>query len=160
MPQCQFLFSIVFVFQKSYTGYILGIGRNEARSSYFFRHEVESKAETEEGQEAATPGGGAGAPLAAPPYGVGPLGASDIAASPIKSLRRENPKSIDVFLDKVPQRHRHQRGDSGDRILYSDTLPGWGIAPPPGAEGSTGSYVVHLSLPWCDLSVIMSFVSS
>jgi hypothetical protein len=35
MPQCQFLFSAVFVFQKSYIGNILGIGRNEARSSYF-----------------------------------------------------------------------------------------------------------------------------
>jgi hypothetical protein len=30
----------------------------------------------------------------------------------------------------------------------------------PEAEGSTGSYVVYLSLPWCDLYVIMSFVSS
>jgi hypothetical protein len=30
----------------------------------------------------------------------------------------------------------------------------------PGAEGSIGSFVVHLSLPWCDLYVIMSFVSS
>jgi hypothetical protein len=30
----------------------------------------------------------------------------------------------------------------------------------PGAEGSTSSYVVHLSLPWYDLYVIMSFVSS
>ena len=27
MPQCQFLFSAVFVFQKSYSGNILGIGR-------------------------------------------------------------------------------------------------------------------------------------
>jgi hypothetical protein len=31
-----FLFSVVFVFQKSYTGNILGIGRNKSRSSYFF----------------------------------------------------------------------------------------------------------------------------
>jgi hypothetical protein len=70
----------------------------------------------------------------------------------------------------------------GDRSLCSGTLPGWGIAPGaisidstaifiavvvshdeegvvlPEAEGSTGSYVVHLSLPWCDLYVIMSFV--
>jgi hypothetical protein len=29
------LFSVVFVFQKSYIGHILGIGRNEAQSSYF-----------------------------------------------------------------------------------------------------------------------------
>jgi hypothetical protein len=28
----------------------------------------------------------------------------------------------------------------------------------PKAEGSTGSSVVYLSLPWCDLYVIMSFV--
>jgi hypothetical protein len=73
MPQCQFLFSAVFVFQKSYTGNILGIGRNEARSSYFPDTKTESKAETEEGQEAATPPGGATPPLAALGCGVGPL---------------------------------------------------------------------------------------
>jgi hypothetical protein len=28
----------------------------------------------------------------------------------------------------------------------------------PGAKGSTGSYVVHLSLPWCNLYVIVSFL--
>ena len=32
------LFSAVFVFQKSYTGNILGIGQFESRSSYFSRH--------------------------------------------------------------------------------------------------------------------------
>jgi hypothetical protein len=41
------LFSAVFVFQKRYTGNILGIERNKSRSSYFSRHETESKAETE-----------------------------------------------------------------------------------------------------------------
>jgi hypothetical protein len=76
-------FFAVFVFQKSYTANILKIGRNEARSSYFPRHETESKAETEEGQEVATPPGGASPPLAAPPYGVGPLVPSDIAPPPI-----------------------------------------------------------------------------
>jgi hypothetical protein len=55
MPQCQFLFSAVFVFQKSYTGNILKIRRNKARSSDFSQHETESKGETEEGQEAGTP---------------------------------------------------------------------------------------------------------
>jgi hypothetical protein len=50
------LFSVVFVFQKSYTGNILEIGRNDARCSYFSRHETESKAETKRGQEATTPG--------------------------------------------------------------------------------------------------------
>jgi hypothetical protein len=59
MPQCQFLFSAIFVFQKSYTGNILEIGWNEARSSYFPRHETKSKAETEEGNKVAKPPGGA-----------------------------------------------------------------------------------------------------
>jgi hypothetical protein len=56
------LFSAVFVFQKSYTGNILRIGQNEAQSSYFSWHEIESKEESEGGQEVATPPGGAGAP--------------------------------------------------------------------------------------------------
>jgi hypothetical protein len=75
MPQCQFLFSVVFVFQKSYTRNILGIGRNESRSSYLPDMKMESKGETEKGQDAATPWGGAAYPLAAPACGVGPLGA-------------------------------------------------------------------------------------
>jgi hypothetical protein len=55
MPQCQFLFSAVFEFQKSYTGNILGIGRNKSQTSYFPDTKTESKAETEEGQGLATP---------------------------------------------------------------------------------------------------------
>jgi hypothetical protein len=47
---------------------------------------TESKGETEEGQEAATPEGGAGHPLAAPPGGVAPRPPYDIAPLPIKSL--------------------------------------------------------------------------
>jgi hypothetical protein len=62
MPQCQFLFSAVFVFQKSYTGNILRIGQNESQTSYFPRHEDESKEETEKGQGLATPWGGVGPP--------------------------------------------------------------------------------------------------
>jgi hypothetical protein len=53
------LFSAVFVFQKSYTGNILGIGQNKSRTSYFYRSFVKTKDEMEGGQE----------PLAAPPYG-------------------------------------------------------------------------------------------
>jgi hypothetical protein len=69
MPQCQFLFSAVFVFQKSYTENIPGIRRNKTRSSYFPipRHETESKEESEGGQGETTPGGGAGGPLGTPP---------------------------------------------------------------------------------------------
>ena len=38
---------------------------------------MESKGQKEESHEAPSPGGGAGPPLAAPPCGVGPSGASD-----------------------------------------------------------------------------------
>jgi hypothetical protein len=69
MPQCQFPVSAVFVFQKSYVGNILGIGRNKSQSSYFLRHETESKAETEGDQGPATPWGGAASPWPAPPGG-------------------------------------------------------------------------------------------
>jgi hypothetical protein len=75
MPQYQFLFSAVFVFQKSYTRNILRIGRNKIRSSYFADTKTESKGETEQGQKAATPWGGAANPLAVPGPGVGPLAA-------------------------------------------------------------------------------------
>jgi hypothetical protein len=75
MPQCQFLFSAIFLFQVFTEGNILGIGRNESRSFYFTNTKTESKGETETSHEPATPGGGAAWPLAAPPYGVGPSGA-------------------------------------------------------------------------------------
>jgi hypothetical protein len=55
MPKCQFLFSAIFVFQKSYAGNILRIGRNEAKPPIFPDMKTESKAETEEGQGLATP---------------------------------------------------------------------------------------------------------
>jgi hypothetical protein len=56
------LFSAVFVFQKSYTGNILGIGRNKSQSSFFSRDETESKVETKGDQGPATPWGGATSP--------------------------------------------------------------------------------------------------
>jgi hypothetical protein len=55
MPQCQFPVFCYCVFQKSYIGNILGIGRNKSRSSYFSRSVTDSKAETEGSQRAATP---------------------------------------------------------------------------------------------------------
>jgi hypothetical protein len=55
MPQCQFLVFAVFVFQKSYTGNILGIGRSKSQNSYFSRSVTESKAEMEEDQGPGAP---------------------------------------------------------------------------------------------------------
>jgi hypothetical protein len=63
------LFSAVFVFQKSYTGNILGIGRNKSRTSYFYRSFTKTEDETEGGQGPASPPGGASQPLATHTYG-------------------------------------------------------------------------------------------
>jgi hypothetical protein len=144
------LFSAVFVFQKSYTGNILGIGRNEARTSYFSQHETKSQGELEGGQGLPHHLVVRVTPRACHPMVCGPWLPSDVAPPPLKSLHRENPKSISVFPSKVPQR-RHRRRP----ILGEVSVPA-----PCRDEGSTGSYVVHLSLPWCDLFVTVSFVSS
>jgi hypothetical protein len=65
------LFSAIYVFQKSYTGNILRIGRNKSRTSYFYRSFAKTEDETEGAQGPATPQGGAAQPLAAPTYGEG-----------------------------------------------------------------------------------------
>jgi hypothetical protein len=61
------LFSAIFMFQKSYTGNILGIGRNKARSSYFPLTRDGVQIRVGGGPGATTPSGGAGGPLGAPP---------------------------------------------------------------------------------------------
>ena len=73
MPQCQLLFSAVFVFQKIYSENILEIGRNESTGSYFSITYTESEGDTKGTEEAATPRG------SVPPFGRatawrGPLG--------------------------------------------------------------------------------------
>jgi hypothetical protein len=55
------------VFQKSYIGNILGIGRNKFLKSYFSGSFQRSEEETEWGHEGPTHQGGAAQPLAAPP---------------------------------------------------------------------------------------------
>jgi hypothetical protein len=49
------MFSAIFVFQKSYTGNILEIGRNESLSSYLPDTKTESKGEMDGGQRVAAP---------------------------------------------------------------------------------------------------------
>jgi hypothetical protein len=63
------LFSAIFVFQKSYIGNILRIGRNKSRTSYFYRSFQKTEDDTERSQRMATPQGGTAQPLAAPTHG-------------------------------------------------------------------------------------------
>jgi hypothetical protein len=98
MPQCQFLFSAVFVFQKSYTRNILGIGQNKSQSSYLPHMKTGSKGETESSQEAAAPWGGAGHPWPRHQVVWPPQASSDIAPPPINLLHQENPKGPEIHL--------------------------------------------------------------
>jgi hypothetical protein len=97
------LFSAIFVFQKSYTGNILGIGRNKSRISYFYR----SFAKTEDETEGAR--GQAHHRVARPSpwprhHMVRPAGLpSDAALSPINSPRREKPKGRIAFPRNILQ---------------------------------------------------------
>jgi hypothetical protein len=97
------LFFAVFVFQKSYTGNILGIGRNKSRSSYFSRHEMESKAETKGAR--GQPHHGVARPAPGPRHQVvGPPGPPpDAALSPIYSPQRENLKALINFPQNILQ---------------------------------------------------------
>jgi hypothetical protein len=86
------LFSAVFVFQKSYTGNILRIGRNKSQTSYFYRSFMKTKDETEEARSQAHHRGARPSPWPRYPM-VRPAGpTSDDALSPISSPRQEKPK--------------------------------------------------------------------
>jgi hypothetical protein len=97
------LFSAIFVFQKSYTGNILGIGQNKSRTSYFYRSFAKTEDETEGGQEPGSPPGGAAQPLAAPPYGEARWPHLWWCPFPISSPRREKPKGQISFSWNILQ---------------------------------------------------------
>jgi hypothetical protein len=62
------LFSAVYVFQKSYTGNILGIGRNKSRISYYLTKLPEDRRGDGGGPRAGHTTGRRGQPLARTPY--------------------------------------------------------------------------------------------
>ena len=92
MPQCQLPVFCCFWFQKSYTGNILRIGRNENPVSYFLDTYTESKWEKEGSHEAPTPRGGASPSWPRGDMVWGPQGPLDIALSPINTSLMENSK--------------------------------------------------------------------
>ena len=142
MPQCQFLFSAVFVFQKSCTGNILGIGRNKSRSSYFTVTKTEPEGETEKSHEVATPPLGACPPLDAPRHGVGPSGAHLPRPSAYKLHSDAKTLNQSASIHEKFRRGRHRRKQvSGDRSLCSGTLPGRGIAPGAISIDSTAIFI-------------------
>jgi hypothetical protein len=97
------LFSAIFVFQKSYTGNILGIGRNKNRTSYFYRSFAQNEDETEGAASQAHHQGARPRPWPRRPV-VRPAGpTSDDALSPISSPQWEKPKGRISFPRNILQ---------------------------------------------------------
>jgi len=108
MPQCQFLFSAVFVFQKSCTVNILGIARDKIPGSYFSVTKPEPEGEQQRANRVARHGPGAANPWPAPALCLGPLASVDSASSPIYSPPRENPRHQRRNPRKAPSRPSSQ----------------------------------------------------
>jgi hypothetical protein len=124
------MFSAIFVFQKSYTRNILGIGRNKFLKSYFSRKLPEIRRGDGVGAtrwphtRAARP-----SPWPCPLCVRPPRSTPDDAPSPIKTPRREKPKDPINF----PETHRDPppswtRDREGPEALPG-TLPERGITP-------------------------------
>jgi hypothetical protein len=148
------LFFAVFVFQKSYTGYILGIGQNKARTSYFSRTRDEDRRRARGG-----PGTnhtrGWRAPLGCARGWCGAPGRHlTLPLRLFKTLRRRNPKSIGVFPERVSQLRRHHRRVSGDRSLCSGTLPGQGSAL--GAISIDSIALTAVSIDFTAISIVVA----
>jgi hypothetical protein len=104
------LFSAVFVFQKSYTGNILGIGQNKSRNSYFSRTKDEDRRRAGGGPEGRhTRGWRAPSPGRARGWCGPPGGPLTPPLRLFKASRSLNPKSIGNFLEEVPQLRRRHR---------------------------------------------------
>jgi hypothetical protein len=102
------LFSVVFVFQKSYIGNILEIGWNKSRTS----RNLPKLPENWKG-DGKEPGGGLttrGWPRAwpRPPVVRAPWSTPDAAPSPIKTPRWEKPKHLITFPEYIAIHRRHR----------------------------------------------------
>jgi hypothetical protein len=121
------LFSVVFVFQKSYTGNILGIRRNKSRtyrnSPKLPGNQRGDGATRAPHNRAARPG-----PWPRPLCVRAPRPTPDDAPSPIKTPRREKPKDPITFPEHIAIRRRHWPEDREGPEALPGTLPERGIA--------------------------------
>jgi hypothetical protein len=127
------LFFAVFVFQKSYTGNILRIGRNKSQTSRNLPELRENQRGDEEGPLRATPPGARPRAGPRPPVVSPTWPTSDAAPSPIKTPRREKPKHPITFPEYIAIRRRRrpeigrvqklfpapcQRGESPPEVFF------------------------------------------
>jgi hypothetical protein len=136
MPHCQFPVFCCFVFQKSYTRNILGIGRNKSRTSYFYRSFAKTEDETEGGQ--GLPHHVVARPSPWPRHQVvrPPGPPPDVSLSPINSPRREKSKGRIAFPRNILQaaaivEARLGGSRSSSRHPAGEGNPCWRPSPPP-----------------------------
>ena len=92
-----------FLFQKSCSGNILGIGRNKKPRSYFSVTYTESEGETKGAPRRPHHVVARVPPLVRRHMVRSPRASTDIAPSPINCLSRENPKHPSLHPRKVPE---------------------------------------------------------
>jgi hypothetical protein len=143
------MFFAIFVFQKSYTGNILGIGRNKSRTSYFYQSFTKTEDETGGARTQAHHRGARPSPWPHRPM-VRPAGpTSDDALSPISSPRWEKPKGQISFPWNILQATAITIAGSGGSRSSSwhpagEGNPYWRPSTPP---WSPPEWCVS-SLPW------------
>jgi hypothetical protein len=122
------LFSTIFVFQKFYTGNILGIGRNKSQMSRYFTELPEDRrgdgAETEGGHTIGQRGLGLAAPLVV----WAPWSTSDAAPSRIQTPQWEKPKYLINFPETHPDPPPSSTRDREGLEALLGILPERGIA--------------------------------
>jgi hypothetical protein len=122
-------FSAIFVFQKSYTGNILGIGRNKIRTSKNLSKLPENQRGDRTKPEGGLttrgrgPGTGHAALWRGPPWST-----SDAAPSPINTPRREKPKHPITFPETYRDLPPSSTQDREGPEALPSTLPERGIA--------------------------------
>ena len=102
MPQCQFLFSAVFVSEKLFWKYSRNWTKQNPRCLFFLTRSRSPK-ERRRGAAGRPPHMAARVgPLPRHRMGSGPCASTDVAPSPIYSPRRENPKTPSHYSRKHP----------------------------------------------------------
>ena len=129
MPQCQFLFSAVFVFQKSCSVNILRIGRKSTEVPISPTRTRSPKGRRRSARR--RPHKGSARPHLLPRRGCmwAPRVASDAALSPIYSSRLENPKHPSHIPRKVTEAPSSSTLAQEGSEALPDTLPEGEIIP-------------------------------
>jgi hypothetical protein len=123
------LFSAVFVFQKSYTGNIFGIGRNKSQTSRYLTKLPENRRRDGKEPEGGHTTRGRGLALAHAGLWCGTPGPPlTPPLSPIKTPRREKPKDPITFLETHRDPPSSSTQDREGPEALPGTLPERGIA--------------------------------